>query len=104
MTSFTAAIGVGTTTPATGTARVLKPSLTSSGGVVTGDDENLDGRMMYNYAGITTTLSAAINNTTATSIAIQNIEQTDFQIGDFIQINEEETISNGGAPSTINKT
>ena len=89
LTSFTAAIGVGTTTPATGTARVLKPSLTSSGGVVTGDDENLDGRMMYNYAGITTTLSAAINNTTATSIAIQNIEQTDFQIGDFIQINEE---------------
>ena len=67
----------------------MKPSLTSSGGVVTGDDENLDGRMMYNYAGITTTLSAAINNTTATSISIQNIEQTDFQIGDFIQINEE---------------
>ena len=89
MTSFTALIGAGTVTPATGTAKVLKHGLTSYGGFVTGEDENIDGRMMYNYAGITTTLSAAINNTTTTSISLQNVEQTDFEVGDFIQINEE---------------
>jgi len=89
LTSFTAAIGAGTVTPATGTAKVLRHSLSSNGGFVTGDDENLDGRMTYNYAGITTTLSAAINNTTSTNVSIQGIETTDFEVGDFIQVDEE---------------
>ena len=89
LTSFTAAIGVGTTTPATGTARIYRHALSSFGGVVTGDDENLDGRMIYNYAGITTTLSAAIANSTIDTISIQNVDRTDFEVGDFIQIDEE---------------
>ena len=55
------------------------------GGFVTEEDENIDGRMLYNYAGITTTLSAAINNSTITSVSIQNVDQTDFEVGDFIQ-------------------
>ena len=89
LTSFTAAIGVGTTTPATGTARLYRHALTSFGGVVTQDDENIDGRMIYEYAGITTTLSAAVANTTIDNIAIQNVETLDLNIGDFIQIDEE---------------
>ena len=73
LTSFTANIGVSTTTPATGTARIYRHGLNAFGGFVTEEDENIDGRMLYNYAGITTTLSAAINNSTITSISIQNV-------------------------------
>ena len=89
LTSFTANIGVSTTTPATGTARIYRHGLNAFGGFVTEEDENIDGRMLYNYAGITTTLSAAINNSTITSISIQNVSDTDFEVGDFIQIGEE---------------
>ena len=87
-TSFTAAVGVGTTTPATGTARMYRHALSSFGGVVTGEDENIDGRMTYNYAGITTTLcrNQQLNIDT---IYIQNVDDTDFEIGDFIQVGEE---------------
>ena len=89
LTSFTANIGVSTINPATGTARIYRHGLNAFGGVVTEEDENIDGRMLYNYAGITTTLSAAINNSTITSISIQNVDETDFEVGDFIQIGEE---------------
>ena len=89
LTSFAANIGVSTINPATGTARIYRHGLNAFGGVVTEEDENIDGRMLYNYAGITTTLSAAINNSTITSISIQNVDQTDFEVGDFIQIGEE---------------
>ena len=89
LTSFTANIGVSTLNPATGTARIYRHGLNAFGGVVTEEDENIDGRMLYNYAGITTTLSAAINNSTITSISIQNVDETDFEVGDFIQIGEE---------------
>ena len=89
LTSFTANIGVSTTTPATGTARVYRHALSSFGGVVTSEDENIDGRMSYSYAGITTTLSAAIANSTIDTISIQDVENTDLEIGDFIQVGEE---------------
>ena len=89
LTSFTANIGVSTTTPATGTARVYRHALSSFGGVVTSEDENIDGRMAYSYAGITTTLSAAIANSTIDTISIQDVENTDLEIGDFIQVGEE---------------
>jgi len=110
LTSFTASIGVGTTTPATGTARIYKHAVSSFGGVVTADDENIDGRMLYEYAGITTTLSAAIANSTIDTISIQDIDQLDLNIGDFIQVDEElmriksttatsSVDGSGGAPS-----
>ena len=89
LTSFTANIGVSTTTPATGTARIYRHGINAFGGFVTEEDENIDGRMHYQYAGITTTLSAAVSNSTITTISIQNETNTDFEVGDFIQIGEE---------------
>ena len=89
LTSFTASVGITTTTPATSTAKISKFALSSYGGFVTLDDENVGGRMNYEYAGITTTLSATVANTTATDVYIQNIENLDFTIGDFIQVDEE---------------
>ena len=89
LTSFTASIGISTTTPTTSSALISKFALSSYGGVVTKEDENIDGRMIYEYAGITTTLSAAIANATIDSLSVQNIANVDLQIGDFLQIDSE---------------
>ena len=60
-TSFNISVGVGTTTPATsGTLRVFPFGYASAGGNVVVDNENLGGRQKYQYAGITTTLSAEV--------------------------------------------
>ena len=58
-------IGVNATSPATtGTIFAYRDGYASNGGLITVDDENLNGRMIPSYAGITTTLAAAVTNTT----------------------------------------
>jgi hypothetical protein len=89
ITSFTSFVGVGITVPATGTAEIYSYGTSSQGGIITNDDENVSGRMSATYAGITSTLSAQIVNSTVTDIYIQNVENLDFNIGDFLQIDEE---------------
>ena len=103
LTSFTASIGISTTTPTTSSALISKFALSSYGGVVTKEDENIDGRMIYGYAGITTTLSTVIANATNTSVSIQNIGNIDVQIGDFLQIDSEVVrVRSTTATSSIN--
>ena len=46
---------------------------TSNGGNVTTDDENLDGRMVATYAGITTSLASPIANATTDEVSLTNI-------------------------------
>ncbi|NBU48342.1 MAG: hypothetical protein EBS34_13075, partial [Flavobacteriales bacterium] len=53
------------------------------------ENENLNGRMISPYAGITTTISSAISTPTIDSINITNIENLDINIGDYLQIDEE---------------
>ena len=89
LTSFTSFLGIGTTSPATGTAEIYNYGTSSQGGVITGDDENLSGRMQSDYAGISSTLSAQIVNSTVSDIYIQNVENLHLNIGDFLQIDEE---------------
>ena len=89
-TSFNISVGVGTTTPATsGTLRVFPFGYASAGGNVVVDNENLGGRQRYQYAGITTTLSAAVLTASTTSVEILNIETTDIKIGDYLLVDEE---------------
>jgi hypothetical protein len=89
-TSFNISVGVGTTTPATsGTLRVFPFGYASAGGNVVVDNENLGGRQKYQYAGITTTLSAEVLTANTTSIEILNIETTDIKIGDYLLVDEE---------------
>ena len=89
-TSFNISVGVGTTTPATsGTLRVFPFGYASAGGNVVVDNENLGGRQKYQYAGITTTLSAEVLTAATTSIEILNIETTDIKIGDYLLVDEE---------------
>ena len=90
LTTFSVLIGVGTTSPtATGTIYAYREGVSSNGGVITVDNENLNGRMSPIYAGITTTLLLGVGNVTSEEISIRGIENLDINIGDYLQINDE---------------
>ena len=89
-TGFTINLGISTYAPeVAGTLFGFRDSLSSNGGVITIDNENLNGRMTPTYAGITTTLSSAIINATTDEVNITNIDKLDVRIGDFLMINDE---------------
>jgi len=89
-TSFNVNIGVGTTAPdADGTMFAYKFGYASAGGNVSVDNENLAGRQVSEYAGITTTLSAAIATKSTESISITGIDNLDINIGDYLEIGSE---------------
>jgi len=89
-TGFTINLGISTYAPeVAGTLFGFRDSLSSNGGVITIDNENLNGRMTPTYAGITTTLSSAIINATTDEVNITNIAKLDVKIGDFLMINDE---------------
>jgi len=94
-------IGISTISPVTtGTIIVHPYGYASKGGNNTGRTE---GRIISQYAGITTTISAGIT-TTGTSISILNIDSTGLKIGDYIQFDDEimrirETVD--GNPVTV---
>jgi hypothetical protein len=89
-TSFNVSIGIGTTAPdATGTMYAYKFGFASAGGNVSVTDENLAGRQVTEYAGITTTLSSAVLTENTTSIEITNVGDLDINIGDYLKIGSE---------------
>jgi len=89
-TSFNINVGTGTETPATsGTIYAYRYGAASAGGNVSIKNENLGGRQVVQYAGITTTLSAAVLTASTTSIQITNIENTDIKLGDYLKIDDE---------------
>ena len=88
--SFSVNIGVGTTAPATtGTLYAYPEGFASNGGNVTVESENLNGRMVPTYAGITTSLASAIANATTTEVSLTNVGNLDVNIGDYLFIDEE---------------
>ena len=90
LTSFEINIGVTTSSPVTsGNLRVFKTDYTSQGGIVNEDIENLGGRSITEYAGITTTISADVLSASATTVDITNIENLDLKIGDYLKIDNE---------------
>jgi len=90
LTSFEANLGVATVAPtATGTIFALPEGFTSNNGNITIEDENLGGRMIPTYAGITTTISNGIANATIDQVNIQNIGDLDINIGDYLMVDAE---------------
>jgi len=88
--SFSVRIGVGTASPsATGTIFAYREGVSSNDGIITVDNENLNGRMVANYAGITTTLSATISSPSDENISLSGIAQLDVNIGDYLAIEDE---------------
>ena len=90
LTTFVVNIGIGTTAPtATGTIFAYRDGYASNGGLITVDDENLNGRMIPTYAGITTTLAAAVTNTTTETISLNGRSGLDIRNGDYFTIDDE---------------
>jgi hypothetical protein len=90
LTTFIVNIGVSTSAPtATGTLFAYREGLSSNDGVITSENENLNGRMIPTYAGITTTLSALISDATTANVSILNIQNLDINIGDYLVIDDE---------------
>ena len=90
LNSFSVVIGVGTVSPtATGTLYAYREGVTSNGGTITVNNENLNGRMIPTYAGITTTLSALVPDALTDQINILNVSNLDIKIGDYLIIDEE---------------
>ena len=102
--SFKINIGVGTESPTESSTSMfaLPEGHASQAGNVTVNNENLDGRMTTQYAGVTTSISGSIN-ASETDISITNLDvfASDLRIGDYLKIQEElvrvkNTVSGGG--------
>ena len=90
LTQFEANLGVGTLAPtASGTMFALPEGITSHEGNVTVENENIAGRMIPTYAGITTTISSTVSNASTDQIFIQSLSDLDILIGDYLQIGGE---------------
>ena len=83
-------IGVSTVAPTiSGTIKGYYPGETAQEGTFTLYDENFGGRPNQSYTGISTILSSAVNTTTTDEIDIQNINDFNLNIGDYLRINNE---------------
>jgi hypothetical protein len=101
LTSFVVNVGVSTSAPtATGTLLAYREGLTSNDGVITRENENLNGRMVPTYAGITTTLSALVPDAVIDEINLLNVANLDINIGDYLVIDDEIVRVKSNVPST----
>jgi len=101
LNSFIVNIGVSTSAPAaTGTLLAYRDGLTSNEGVITRENENLNGRMIPTYAGITTTLSALIPDALIDEVNLLNVQNLDINIGDYLVIDDEIVRVKTNVPST----
>jgi len=94
-TSFVANVGIATVTPTTGLTGLAAGNLqvyplgfVSRGGNIVRATEATSGRLVSEYAGISTVTNSSTSNT-ATSISIQNATNFDFNVGDFLLIGNE---------------
>ena len=98
-TQFAVRIGAAATTlaPTSGPVVVaagssmfaFREGFVSSDGIPTIENESLNGRMQSRYAGITTTLSAAISDAVTTSVSLTNVGDLGVRIGDYLMIDDE---------------
>ena len=106
LNTFKVNVGVRTNAPtAAGTAFALREGFASNDGVITSEAENLNGRMVPTYAGITTTISATVSSETTQSISITNLANLDINIGDYLVVDDEilrvkTTVASGAAAVT----
>jgi hypothetical protein len=99
--TFIVNIGVSTITSSpTGTLFAYREGLSSNDGVITRENENLNGRMIPTYAGITTTLAAIIPNALTDEIYFFNVDKLDINIGDYFMIDDEIVRVKTTVPST----
>lgn len=92
-TRFKVNVGVGTQAPTESSSNIfaLPEGFVSQNGTVTTNNENIGGRMVAPYAGITTTISNSITDAVASTISITglNLSNSDIIIGDYLQVDDE---------------
>lgn len=92
LTSFKMEVGIGATTSrvATGSSMfALRNGFSSNDGDIIPTNESLNGRMTAIYAGITTTLSAAIADASTSSMSLTDVDDIGINIGDYFMIDDE---------------
>jgi hypothetical protein len=92
LTSININVGLGTTALSIGTGSTAYiPALTSYGGDLDIDTESTSGRLIAEYAGITTTLGTTLlaSALDTTPLNIPNAVTLGLNIGDYLQINTE---------------
>ena len=109
-TRFKVNVGVGTQAPTESSSDIyaLPEGFASQNGTVTTNNENIGGRMVSPYAGITTTISNSITDAIGTTISITglNLSNSDIIIGDYLQVDDEvvrvqNTVSPGSSAITV---
>ena len=90
LTTLELNVGESTNAPsATGDLLLYPTGNTSQGGDITADRENVSGRMVSQYAGITTTMSALVADEVTQNFSITNPANFDINIGDYLEIDSE---------------
>ena len=96
LTTLVVNIGIQTSsTTATGTLYAYRPTLTSYGGDLIRNNENISGRLNYQYAGITTTIGNTISpvenlDTNDTNyLIIPNAVSLGLTLGDYLLVDNE---------------
>tara|TARA_E500000318_G_scaffold19314_2_gene20139 strand:+ start:2924 stop:8779 length:5856 start_codon:yes stop_codon:yes gene_type:complete len=83
-------VGVNTITPGTGgTISGYYPGISARDGFIDVFNESANARTVNYYAGITTTISDPIADGSTTSIRISNVNNFNFQLGDYLKIGGE---------------
>jgi hypothetical protein len=96
LTTLVVNVGIQTSsTTATGTLYAYRPTLTSYGGDLIKNNENISGRLTYEYAGITTTIGNTITPVTdldtndSNYLIIPNAVSLGLTLGDYLLVNNE---------------
>ena len=92
LTQFSVLVGSGATntTSVSGSSMfALRGGVQSNDGIPTIENESLNGRMVPQYAGITTTLSSGISDATSESISLTGVADLGLMIGDYLSIDDE---------------
>jgi len=86
---LTANIGIGTTTLLIGGSPVIYPkAITSKGGEISIEDENISARNSYYYGNVTAILASPMSKVD-TTLEITDLDDYDLEIGDFLLIGNE---------------
>ena len=90
VSSFAVKVGVGTTTAiASGSGRVYPIGFSAQNSAIDFADEAASSRLVYQYAGITTTLNVALTDPTINTLTVTNATHMGWDIGDYLVLDNE---------------
>ena len=83
-------VGIGTIAPTqTGDLYVYREGVSSNDGLITEDNENLGGRMVPFYGGVTSTVTIVDLTAVTEDVNVLNIANLDIKIGDYLLVDDE---------------